>query len=75
MAFACKAIVDEHLDGDPTRLQRLRARFSRVVLPGDVITTRGWLIDEVNGKTILGYESINQDGKNVITNGLVEYTT
>jgi len=75
MAFACKAIVDEHLGGDPTRLQRLKARFSRVVLPGDVITTRGWIVDQVNGKTILGYEATNQDGKPVITNGLVEYSS
>jgi NAD(P)-dependent dehydrogenase (short-subunit alcohol dehydrogenase family)/acyl dehydratase/putative sterol carrier protein len=72
MAFACKSIVGGYLDGDVTRLARLRARFSKPVLPGWTLTTRAWLIDEDNGTITLGYETINQDGVPVITNGLAE---
>ena len=72
MAFACKSIVGSYLEGDVTRLARLRARFSKPVLPGWTLTTRAWLIDETNGTLTLGYETINQDGVPVITNGLAE---
>ncbi len=68
MAFAAKAVVDELCRGDPTRLRRLKVRFSKVVYPGDVLTTRIW--EEAAGRYAL--ETTNQDGGLVIRDGVVE---
>lgn len=43
MAFAATAIIDRYLNSDPTRLHRIKGRFSRIVLPGDVLTTVAWI--------------------------------
>jgi acyl dehydratase len=40
--YATRAIVNEALGGDVTRLLSFRARFSSVVYPGDTLTTEGW---------------------------------
>jgi acyl dehydratase len=40
--FATRAIVNELLDGDVTRLKEFSARFTGVVYPGDTLTTEGW---------------------------------
>ena len=42
MAFTSKVAIDKLCSGDPTRLKRLRVRFSRPVLPGQTITTKFW---------------------------------
>lgn len=68
MAFAAKAVVDGLCDGDPGRLARLAVRFSRTVLPGDVLTTRAWRLED----GALGLEVRNQRDEPVITNGRVE---
>jgi NAD(P)-dependent dehydrogenase (short-subunit alcohol dehydrogenase family)/acyl dehydratase/putative sterol carrier protein len=72
MAFAQKAVVDNFLGGNPTRLRRLKVRFSRIVLPGEVLTTRAWIIEESAGVTRLGIEMVNQDGKPVLSNAEAE---
>ena len=41
MAFTSKAVIDEVLQGDPTRLKRLKVRFSKPVRPGNTVTTTG----------------------------------
>jgi acyl dehydratase/putative sterol carrier protein len=73
MAFAGKAIVDEILKGDSSRLRRLSVRFSKVVLPEWTLTTKIWPA----GKTAAGHdawrvETVNQDGVVVISNGWAE---
>ena len=70
MAFAGKALINTHLGGEPTRLKRFKARFSQIVLPGDELTTRGWIIDQQDGVTTIGLETINQKGKAVLSNGV-----
>jgi acyl dehydratase len=40
--FATRAIVNGPLQGDVTRFKEFRARFSRVVYPGETLTTEGW---------------------------------
>jgi len=42
MAFTSKVAIEKLCSGDPTRLKRLRVRFSRPVLPGQTITTKIW---------------------------------
>jgi acyl dehydratase len=72
MAFCSKAVLDEYLDRDPTRLKKLAVRFSAPVLPKDHIVTTGWLSEKGDDKTTLLLETARQDGSLVIKNGLAE---
>lgn len=69
MAFCQKAIVNHGAGGDPARLGRIKVRFSAVVLPGDTLTTRVWKVGEADGVTTYGFETVNQNGKKVISGG------
>jgi len=75
MAFVGQAVIEDHLGGDASRVQRLACRFARPVLPGDVLTTRGWLKEEENGVQTLSLLTLNQNGDPVITNGIAEVRT
>ena len=72
MAFVQRGVIDNLLAGEAANLKRLKVRFSKPVLPGDEITTRGWLKSEANGRRIVEIESVNQRGEKVITNGEAE---
>jgi acyl dehydratase len=67
MAFSSKAIVDELCGGDPTKLKRLKVRFSKVVYPDDVLTTSIWERDGV-----YVFDMRNQEGALVIKDGVAE---
>ena len=75
MAFTSKVVIDELCAGDPTRLKRLRVRFSRPVLPGQTIITKVWPDGERNGRKIFAYETLNPEGQAVIKGGIAEITT
>jgi acyl dehydratase len=72
MAFTSKVAIDKLCGGDPTRLKRLRVRFSRPVLPGQTITTIIWPDGEKAGRKIFAYETQNENGQAVIKGGIVE---
>jgi acyl dehydratase len=72
MAFAHKAVMDLAIDKDPTRFRRFSVRFSKPVVPWDVLTTEGWLIEEKPGRRVLGLEVKNQNGASVLVNGRAE---
>lgn len=72
MAFASKAVLDAVCEADPVRLKRIKVRFSRPVLPGQTITTRGWVEEKRSGYTVYGFETLNPDGVAVIKNGVAE---
>jgi acyl dehydratase len=74
MALASKVMIDHLCDGDPRRLQRLGAHFSRAVLPGQEITTAVWAGKEQGSLRTYHYETYNPEGKAVIKDGLVEVT-
>ncbi len=69
MAFAGRAIVTGACDGSPSRLKRLKVRFSKPVLPGWTLTTKVWKGDSENE---LRFLVVNQDGVVVIKDGLAE---
>ena len=71
MAFASKAVLDAVADGDPNRLKRIKIRLSKIVLPGQTITTRGWVESE-SDRVVYGFETSNPDGAPVIKNGIAE---
>ncbi len=72
MAFTSKVVIDKLCAGDPTRLKRLRVRFSRPVLPGQTITTKVWADGERDGRKVFAYETFNPDGQAVIKGGIAE---
>jgi acyl dehydratase len=72
MAIAQKAVIDEVLDRDPTRLKRLKVRFSKPVLNGDTLTTKGWIIEKKGNITVLGFIVENQNGVIVVKDGIAE---
>jgi acyl dehydratase len=72
MAFASQAFVNEACAGDPRRLKRFAVRFSKPVLPGDRLETRAWRQATEDGTQRFGFEVVNQEGIQVITNGLAE---
>ena len=67
MAFTSQAVIRGLAEGDPARLRRLAVRFSKPVLPGDELTTRIWKAGDA-----FEFETANQEGALVITNGLAE---
>jgi acyl dehydratase len=75
MAFTSKVVIDKLCGGDPTRLKRLRVRFSRPVLPGQTITTKLWAEGERDGRRIFAYETFNPEGQAVIKGGVAEIAT
>ena len=72
MAFTSKVIIDKLCGGDPVKLKRLRVRFTRPVLPGQVITTRVWSDGERDKRKILAFKTLNPEGRAVIRGGLAE---
>ncbi len=72
MAFTSKVMIDKLCGGDPVKLKRLRVRFTRPVLPGQIITTRVWPDGERDGRKIFAFETVNPDGRAVIRGGLAE---
>jgi NAD(P)-dependent dehydrogenase (short-subunit alcohol dehydrogenase family)/acyl dehydratase/putative sterol carrier protein len=72
MAMTTRELVNQAAGGDPTRLQRLKVRFSKIVLPGHTLTTRAWLVENNDGVATVGFETVNQDGDRVISNALAE---
>jgi acyl dehydratase len=75
MAFTSKVVIDQLCGGDPVKLKRLRVRFTRPVLPGQVITTRVWPDGERDDRKILAFETFNPEGRAVIRGGLAEVAT
>ncbi len=59
-----RAVLNEYCDNDPARMTGLEVRFSRVVFPGDSITTEMW--DEGGGRIVL--QAKTQRGDVVISN-------
>jgi len=72
MAFVGKAVVDGFCEGNPARLKRLRVRYARPVMPGDVVTTIFWRLDDNTAQLRYGIESKKQDGTVVIKNAYAE---
>jgi acyl dehydratase len=75
MAIASQAIVDELLDGDPTRLKSMSNRFSSPVLLNQTITTEVYDggVNE-DGRQIVHFETTDERGVPVLTLGTAEFS-
>jgi acyl dehydratase len=67
MAFTSVAAIQHACPDDPTRLRRLAVRFSKVVQPGQTITTRIW-----DAAGVHMYETTSDSSDVVIKDGLAE---
>lgn len=65
--IVCKAVVDELLGGDVTKVSGYSARFAGVVFPGDTIVTKMWHED---GKILVAAENKERETP-VITNAAI----
>lgn len=68
LALATTAAVDALAGGDPARLRAVRARFSRPVSPGDVLSCR-WSATDQPGLYAM---AVSVDGKAVLKDAAVE---
>lgn len=65
--IACKAVVDQMLQGDVARVARYRARFAGVVFPGETLVVRQW---RENDRVILRADTKERETP-VITNAAI----
>ncbi len=65
--IVCKAVVDELLDGDVSRVARYQVRFAGVVFPGETIETSMWR----DGNKILIAAKSKERGAPVISNAAI----
>ena len=72
MAFTSQAVIKHAAGGDATRLKRLKVRFSKPVKPRDELKTQGWVVDEKQDLVIVGFRVVNQNGAEVLTQGVAE---
>lgn len=66
--MACKAVVDELLDGDVSRVTGYRARFAGVVMPGDTLSTAMW---KEGNKILLATQNTDQ-GRGALSHATIE---
>ena len=66
--IACKAIVDEVLDGDVTQVARYQARFAGVAFPGETYQVSYWK----EGKQILLEAASKERDAKIISNAVIE---
>ena len=66
--FTGRALLQTLCDGDPSRFKGMKSRFSKPVIPGDVLTISMW----VDGGTAL-FRTTNQDGDVVIDQGVFTF--
>ena len=67
--FTGRALLHSLCEGDPSRFRSMNARFSKPVIPGDVLTVSMW----ADGGRAL-FRTTNQDGDVVIDQGVCTYS-
>jgi acyl dehydratase len=67
--ITCKAIVDEVLGGDVSRVSRYQARFAGVAFPGETYRVKYW--KDGDQRILVEAERVERDAK-IITNAVIE---
>jgi acyl dehydratase len=68
--FTGRALLHELCGSDPARFKGMDARFSSPVMPGEALTVNAWL----DGDGAI-FQTTGQDGRVVIDNGRVTFTS
>ncbi|MFX1316671.1 MAG: MaoC/PaaZ C-terminal domain-containing protein [Promethearchaeota archaeon] len=72
LTMALQAVVDDILDGDPTRLDFMKVRVKNPVLMGQTITTQIYETQVMKeGYKVIHFITINQEGIKILSNGVV----
>ncbi len=68
--YACRALIDALVPGEPEKVRKLNCRFSKTLYPGTPITTQIWKTK--TGRAV--WRTINSENKEVvIDSGVFEY--
>ncbi len=68
--FACRALIDKLIPGEPEKARRMVCRFSKTLYPGMPIQTQIWKMED--GRAL--WRTVNMEtGDTVIDNGIFEY--
>jgi acyl dehydratase len=71
MAIASQAIVDELLNGNPSRLKFMKVRFSKPVFMGQELATE--IYESETEGPVVHFETKDSKGIPVLTHGIAEY--
>jgi acyl dehydratase len=71
LAMVSSGMVDRLAGADPARLDRLAARFSDIVFPGERLTTAVWPSPVGAAGQQYAFQTSAPDGRIVLTNGLI----
>jgi len=74
MAFCQKAVVNQLAAGEPERLKRLKVRFAKPVLNGQILRIHGWEADAAPWSRSVAFDA-RVDGQVVLKDGLAELST
>jgi acyl dehydratase len=70
MAFVQNAVIDRWGGRNPGSLRRLRVRFAKPVLNGELLSIRGWEVDAQDGGRAFVLNVLNGNGAGVVTDAL-----
>jgi len=74
MAFASQVIVDELLNGDPSRLKSMEVRFSKPLLMDQILTTEVYEVGiKEDGSHVVHFESRDAKDVPVLIRGAAEF--
>ncbi|EGG20660.1 hypothetical peroxisomal multifunctional enzyme 2 [Cavenderia fasciculata] len=70
--IACRSILAQYCDNDPSRFKSMRVRFSKHVFPGETIQTQMWTIPQAPNKVIFNSLVLERPGAYPLTGGIAE---
>jgi acyl dehydratase len=73
LAMSVRELINGLADGEPTRLQRIKVRFTKPVLPGQTLTTVAWLIEQTDTERTVGFETRNSQGQIVLSQAMAVF--
>lgn len=69
LGHACRAVIKEYCENDPSKFKSFKARFTRHVFPGEAIVTEMW--DESDGRIVFRTKTAER-GEAAISNAVVQ---
>lgn len=75
LAFCSRAVVGELCGDDPSRIERLAARFAAVVQPGETVTHTLWGAGNEGGPDRIAFETATERGALAVRDGLAVIRT